>query len=154
MWFKSAITNSDGGFGFQTVHPCSFVNNQMSLVYSSVIKDNRNNDKIIGVLGAVFNWERFARKVVTTTPLSDDEKTSSRVCVVDDDGLILIDTKEKTLSGKIKFSERDILFSKKKDFTIIENKSGIYCVAHAMSSGYENYFTGWHSLIMQKISNE
>ncbi len=155
-WFNSALHTSSGKeFGFQSVHRCPLINNHLALVYSSTVRENGNpNGKIIGILGTVFNWENLAQKIIHDVALNDVEKANSRICIVNDDGLVLADSDERILDDTIDFVGKNELFCKKKSFVISEYKGNKYCIAHALSPGYETYSTGWHSLIIQKLDSK
>jgi hypothetical protein len=103
-------------------------------------------------LAAFFRWEELAQKIVKQVHLNNDEKLKTRICIVDNDGLVLADSKDLVLDDKIEFLGRNALFEKKKDFVIADYRGDKCCIAHAYSPGYETYASGWHSLIIQKIT--
>ncbi len=149
-WFRSAVeSNSENSFGFQSVHRCSLVNNQFAIVFSSAILNEEG--KVCGVLGVIFNWEALAQKIIENTPISDEEKANTRICIVDNDGLLLADSRKKVLEGHIEFYGRESLFAEKKGFMITNYENTECCIAHAFSPGYETYSSGWHSLLIQKL---
>lgn len=148
-WYKEAInTTSDDEFGFETVHESPLVNNNLILAYSCAI---RNEGNIIGVLGILFRWESLAQTVVNNTPLPDEEKSQTRVCICNKEGLILADTEGKILNEHLIIKDKDKIFNEKKNFTlsVYDGKKSI--IAHASAPGYETYTTGWHSVIIQNI---
>jgi len=153
-WFDSAMRTTNGKeFGFQKVSRNTLVNNKVSLVFSCAVREGGyQHGKIIGVLGAFFRWEDLAQKIVKQAHLIDEEKHSTRICIVDDDGLIFADSKDLILDDKIEFLGRNMLFEKKKDFMIADYRGDKCCIAHAYSPGYETYASGLHSLIIQKIA--
>lgn len=152
-WFKGAMKTTNGKeFGFQNVGRDTLVNNQVSLGFSCAVREGGyRHGKIIGVLGAFFRWEDLAQKIVKQVHL-DGEKHSTRICIVDDDGLILADSQDLILDDTIEFLGRHVLFEKKKDFMITDYRGDKCCIAHAHSPGYETYASGLHSLIIQKIA--
>ena len=152
-WFRSALaTHSGQEFGFQTVSRCPLVNNQLALIYSCAVREDGDaNGKILGVLGVIFDWEGLAQKIMHDTPLNEDEKLDSRICIIDKDGLALADSAGRQLEDTIQFTGRSSLFDKKKGFIIENYKNDQHCIAHAFSPGYQTYATGWHSLILQKL---
>ena len=152
-WFESAMRTASGKeFGFQKVSRNTLVNNEISLVFSCAVREGGyQHGKIIGVLGAFFKWEDLAQKIVKHVPLTDEEK-HARICIVDDEGLILADSQDLVLDDKIEFLGRHMLFEKEKDFMIIEYRGEKCCIAHASSPGYETYASGLHSLIIQKVA--
>ncbi|MDH2907495.1 MAG: methyl-accepting chemotaxis protein [Candidatus Nitrosotalea sp.] len=152
-WFANAMkTGSGKEFGFQTVSKCSVVNNELSLVFSCTVREHgEQNGAIIGVLGVVFRWEEFAQKIVKGVHIADEEKDKTRICIVDENGLLLADSKDMILENNMEFLGKNELFKEKKSFTISDYDDEKCCIAHALSSGYETYASGWHSVIIQKI---
>ncbi len=152
-WFTSAMkTNSGKEFGFQTVSKCPMVNNELSLVFSCTIREHGDqNSQVLGVLGVIFRWQDLAQKIVKGVPISDEEKDRTRVCIVDENGLVLADSKDLELEETIEFLGKNDLFSQKKGFMVSEYKNEKCCMAHAFSPGYETYSSKWHSLIIQKL---
>lgn len=154
-WFRSGLgASSKEAFGFQAVHRCSLVNNQLSVVFSCAVQDSTEEGKVLGVLGVIFNWEALAQKIIENTPLSDEEKSNTRICIVDQEGLVLADSRRKILEGHIQFSGVESLFAEKKGFMITSYENNECCIAHALSPGYETYSSGWHSLLIQKLTKK
>jgi len=155
-WFTSALKTKIGKeFGFQTVSRCPLANNEFALIYSCAVRENGNVDgKIIGVMGVVFRWEGLAQKIMKEVPLTEDEKGKTRICIVDNNGLVLADSKDLILDDTISFIGKNELFQQKKGFTIVEFNGVDSCIGHAFSPGFENYSTGWHSLIIQELKSK
>jgi hypothetical protein len=154
-WFTSAIrTKNSNEFGFESVHRSPLVNNNLVLVYSSAVRENGSSKgKIIGVLGVIFKWESLSQTIINHTPISEDEKKHTRICIVDNDGLILADSEGKMLKETLQFDKKTSLFGEKKNYIFTEYAGMPCCMGHAISPGFENYSTGWHSLIIQKLAN-
>jgi len=154
-WFESAMNNaSNDQFGFQAVHRSPLVNDQMAVVFSCCVRENcQSNGKVLGVLGTVFNWEALAQEIVNKTPLSKEEKSNSRVCIVDDKGTVLADTEGRILEDSIHFAGQGELYAMKKGFVMKKYNDNDCCIAHAVSTGYETYSSGWHSVIIQKLQS-
>lgn len=153
IWFQSALrTRSGKEFGFESVHRSPLVNDKYTVVYSCCVREGGDvNGKPIGVLGVVFNWEGLAQTIVNGVSLTAEEKSRTRVCIVDDGGTVLADSRNRILGDTIDFSERGQLFAKAKDFVVTNVGSRNCCVAHALSPGFETYATGWHSLLIQEV---
>lgn len=152
-WFRTAKASSNGSeFGFQTAHVSPLVNNQKALVYSCGVRENGDvNGQLMGVLGIVFNWDALAQTIVMNCPLSADERQRARVCIVDDRGQVLADSRNEQLGSPLEIHHQDELFAGKKDF-VITTVSGKKCiVAHAAAPGFETYTTGWHSVIILEL---
>lgn len=154
-WFTSAMrTKSGSEFGFETVHHSSLVNNDLALIYSCAVRENGDaRGKIIGVLGVVFKWETLSQTIIAHTPIHGEEKMHTRICITDDDGVILADSENKMLRDKFAFDKKTSLFSEKKNYLFSEYQGVECCIAHALSPGFEGYSTGWHSVIIQKVGN-
>ncbi|HJT09494.1 MAG TPA: methyl-accepting chemotaxis protein [Candidatus Nitrosotalea sp.] len=152
-WFVNAMKNASGKeFGFQTVSKCPMVNNELSLVFSCTVRENGDqNGQVLGVLGAVFRWQDLAQKIVKEVSISNEEKDKTRICIVDENGLLLADSRDLILEETIEFLGKNDLFGQKKGFSISEYKDEKCCIAHAFSPGYETYSSNWHSLIIQKL---
>ncbi|HMB96388.1 MAG TPA: methyl-accepting chemotaxis protein, partial [Tepidisphaeraceae bacterium] len=153
-WFTSAIKTASGDeFGFQSAHRSNLVDNQSSLIYSAAVRKNGEaKGEILGALGVIFNWDALAHKIVTSVPLSVEEKSSTRVCIVDDQCNLLADSNGKALLETLQLPEKQKLFAMKKGFVNANVGGSPVCVAHALSPGFETYATGWHSLIIQPLS--
>lgn len=153
-WFRSAMNTASGSeFGFQSAHQSPLVNNQRALVYSCSVRENGDaNGAIIGVLGIVFNWDALAQAIVHNTPLSSDEKGSTRVMIVDEEGLVLADSNNRQLCETLPREAFSSLFSARtKSFTSIVLDGRKYRIGYAYSPGFETYSTGWHSLLLQSL---
>lgn len=150
-WFQTGVNPGEKGYGFQSVHKNSLVDNKIVLTYSAPIHDSQNNDEICGVLGVIFDWTDLSQTILNATPLSIEEMQNSRICIVDDKGMVLADTDGKILDDTISFTTMDSLFSQKKGY-VFSTIDGIpHCISHATSPGYQGYQIGWHSIIIQKV---
>ena len=52
----------------------------------------------------MFNWDGLAQRIMNETPLNEDEKSNTRVCIIDNDGNILADTQKQNFIRKNKLS--------------------------------------------------
>ena len=154
QWFQSAIKTSNGSeYGFQSVHRSS-TSGSHTMTFSCKVHENGDvNRPAIGVLAAVFNWDGLAKRVVTETPLNQDEKEFTRVCIVDNDGTILADTHNRVLD-KFSIPKINELFAKKQGFLRISQRGEEQIVCHGLSHGYETYESGLHSIIIQNLSRD
>ena len=152
-WFETAMKTSNGKeFGFQTVSRCPLVNNEHAIVFSCTVREQGDQEgPVVGVFGAIFRWEDLAQKIVKDIQVSEDERRRTRVCIVDESGLLLADSKDLVLEEKVEFLSKNDLFSQKKGFIVSEYKGEKSCIAHAFSQGYETYSSMWHSLVIQKL---
>ncbi len=153
-WFLDAMKCASGqDYAWETVHHSPLVNNELALVYTTAVRGDRGkeNGKIIGALGIIFRYEDLAQTILENVPLSKEEKKRSRLCIVDNSGLVLADSTHKMLEDHIDFKGKEELFAEKKGFVIKDYNGLKCCIAHASAPGYETYTTGWHSLIIQEI---
>jgi hypothetical protein len=151
-WFQAALkTRSGKEFGFESIHKSPLVNDRLAAVYSCAVREGGDvNGKPLGVLGIVFNWEGLAQTIVHGVSLTPEEKSRTRVCIVDNQGSVLADSRNKMLQDTIDFPERSTLLATKKDFVFTQIGGKQFCIAHALSPGFEAYDTGWHSLLIQE----
>lgn len=152
-WFKSAVaTRSGDEFGFQTVHISPLVKSRRALVYSCrVCRGGDANGELLGVLGVVFNWDGLAQRIMHETPIEESKRSVTRTCIVDDDGNVLADSRDRILEERIELRDRSALFATKKSSQVITTSGRTLLVAHAQSPGFETYRTGWHSLIIEEL---
>jgi len=153
-WFQAAIKSSDGTqFGFQNVHrTASLAEGKNILVYSCGVRARGDaKGQLIGVIGIIFNWEALGQTVVNGTLVSAAEKMHTRICIVDDRGLVLADSHDKIIQETLQLPRQRELFGLKKGYIVDKYQGDSVLVAHAFSPGFETYATGWHSLIIQKM---
>lgn len=155
-WFDQAIKSRSGAeFGFEGVHRCPLVNNRLALIYSCAVREGgEKSGSILGVLGVVFDWEKFAKDIVGEGISSSEDKRPSRIAIVDKLGQVLADSDNRELEDVIDFTDRARLFASKKGSVITTMDGQEYFVGHAASTGYETYATGWHALCIQACELE
>lgn len=154
-WFKSALSTESGEeFGFQSVHPSQLVAGETILAYSCCVRENGDvNGSPLGVLGILFNWNGLGQTIVDSTPLSESERATTQVCIVDSTGNILADNRHAKLGTKLRGVSDLINSGKKKQYVMEENGQNRTCIGHAVSPGFETYATGWHSFILQDLAD-
>ncbi len=152
-WVEAARRTTSGEqFGFQTVHASELAGGERVLIYACGVREGgRIDGRPLGILGIVFRWDALAQTVVQRTPLSEQEWTRSRVCIVDDRGLVLADSAGRSLQDVIDFPGRDELLRQPRGAQVLEYEGRMHCIAHAASPGYETYRTGWHCLVLQAL---
>lgn len=153
-WFKTAMScTGKDSFGFQTVHRSPLAGGRHAAIFSCPVRDDSASGgaKILGALGTVFNWDGLAQEIVNKTPLSKEDKAASRVCITDAAGTVLADTEGRILQDAIRFAGDKEVYAMKKGFAMKTYKDEDCCIAHAVSTGYETYASGWHSIIIQKL---
>lgn len=151
QWFRNAMATASGEeFGFESAHLSPLAGGERVLIYSCVVRaGGKVRGEPLGVLGIVFNWTSLAQTVVGRTPLSAAEWQRSRVCIVDDAGLVLADSDEGRIGTRFDFAGREALFAQPRGACQTDVDGRRALIAHAASPGYETYRTGWHSLLVQ-----
>ena len=151
-WFTEALrTKSGEEFGFQSVHASPLVGGRRILAYSCCVRTGGDiTGKPLGVLGILFHWDALAQTIVHNTPLAAEEKRKTRICIVDDTGLVLADTLGRQLQETLRLPDWANLKALKKGFVTALFDGAECCIGHAASPGYETYATGWHALLIQK----
>ena len=152
-WFTRALkTHTGKEFGFQTVNRCPLVNNKESIVISCTVRERGNpSGKITGVLGAVIRCKDLVQPILSGVSASLHGKEDVRVCIADDDGIILADSNDGQVGTRMEFLGRDELFRSKKGFMVTDYGNEKCGIAHASSICNEAYSSNWHSLIIQRI---
>jgi hypothetical protein len=154
-WFREAIATRDGSeFGFRGVHrDDGLAGGELILVYSCAVREGgRSDGRVLGVLGIVFNWAALAQTIVKRTPIPEEERGRTRVCIVDSTGLVLADADDARVLAALDLPDRAAVFASGKSHRVVEDAGVRTMVAHAVSPGYETYRTGWHSLIVQTLT--
>ncbi|QDT69916.1 Biofilm dispersion protein BdlA [Planctomycetes bacterium MalM25] len=154
-WFRRARDSRSGDdYGFETAHRSSLVNDQSVLVYSCGVRRGGESDgAVLGALGILFDWEGLAQTIVENVPVAPSEREATRCVFCDDEGRVLADSWGKQLEDQIALPEQSRLFADPKGFEMIELDGERHCVAHAQAPGFETYSTGWHSLLIQAVSD-
>jgi hypothetical protein len=151
-WFHQAMASRDGtAFGVSTVHASTLVNGKRVLVYSCAVREGGDvRGQVLGVLGILFDWDALAVTIARRTPLTADEWTRTRVCIIDGTGRVLADSAQDG-TPQLDISAWKGLLKQPRSSAVLRIEGRETCVAHAASPGYETYRSGWHSLILQQV---
>ena len=154
-WFRAAQhTKSGEEFGFQTAHRSALVNGQPVLVYSCGVRTGgQAHGQLLGVLGIVFNWEALAQTIMKSVPLSPAEREAARAMIVDKQGNLLADSRDRHLTESLDVKAFEQVFTNKKGFFTAQYQGQESCIGHAKSPGFETYATGWYSLVIQPMNS-
>ncbi|MEM7626258.1 MAG: cache domain-containing protein [Planctomycetota bacterium] len=154
VWFTDAMaTNSGEEYAFETLHESPLIDGERTLAYSCAVRTGGEaHGKPLGVLGILFDWDSLAQTIMNDVSLSAEEKKRSRVCLVDDDGLILADTQGQMLRAKVPLKSPGRVLTQNNHYVMDDYDGAPSVIAHAYAPGYEGYTTGWHSLIIQKLA--
>ncbi|EDY82940.1 hypothetical protein VDG1235_2563 [Verrucomicrobiia bacterium DG1235] len=154
-WFKAAVASSSGDeYGFQSVTVNPLVSNKLTLAYSCGVRENGDsNGRLIGVLGILFNWESLAQVIMENTPIAANQKANTRRCIIDDQGNVLADSRNKILQERLHVPNLSSLQSEAKTWLRETIESQECFIGYAHAPGYETYSTGWHSIIIQPVED-
>ncbi|MBU4337172.1 MAG: hypothetical protein KJ548_11420 [Actinobacteria bacterium] len=143
-WFREAMATADGDdFAATDVerHPV------LGLVagYSTAVRAaGRVSGEPIGALGVFFDWARQSQAIVDGVPLSDQERSRTRVLLTRGDGLVLAS------------SDRSGVLSERVDLVTGGGARGHYdagpvgTVGFALTPGFETYGgLGWYGVLVQ-----
>jgi hypothetical protein len=142
-WFRDAMaTRSGDDFAVADIAVNPLLNGAAVASYATAIrKGGETEGEIVGVLGIFFDWAPQAKTVVTGVGLSDEEKATSRVMIIDAKGKVIAASDEAGLLKEIypldrAGGERGYY---QKDKTLI---------AYSLTPGYETYTgLGWYGVI-------
>jgi len=145
-WFKDSLnTRSGDEYAVAEVRKVSDLGGAQSATYATAIRQGgRSNGRIIGVLGISFDWAPQAGAVVKGVRLSEAERGSTRVLIVDANHRVIAASDDAgVLSDQYALKATE--------------ERGFYCegdrlVAYALTPGYETYRgLGWYGVIEAKL---
>ncbi|TWT91939.1 methyl-accepting chemotaxis protein [Neorhodopirellula pilleata] len=153
-WFQSAVRSRSGNdYGFEFAHSSRLVDGQSTLVYSCGVREGgESSAPVIGVLGILFNWRGLAGPILDSIPVSAQEKSSTKACIVNQDGMILASNQERLMSDRIDLPDFNRVLNSPKGFYVAKVNNQSMCIAHAKAPGFETYSTKWYSIVMQPVS--
>jgi len=146
-WFQKAMATRDGGdFAVVDVTVNPALSGATVATYSTAIREKgEEHGQPVGALGIFFDFAPQAHAIVTGVHLSDEERSRTRVMLVDHDHIVLAAS-----DGKGLLHER-------LDLTQADNtRAGVYrrpdgtMVGFSITPGYETYEgLGWYGVVMQ-----
>lgn len=147
-WFKRALQTKDGdAFVVSDIENNPSLDNAAVATYATAIRAGGESDgAIIGVLGIFFDWAPQAKAVVEGVGLTDEERESSRVMLLDSSYRIIADTQVEA-SSQVYPLERH------------KEARGYYqtekcLVSFAETPGYETYQgLGWLGVVEYSLGN-
>ncbi len=152
-WFTRALATSSGNdFAFQTAHQSQLVSDESVLIYSATVRRNGEaNERTLGVLGVVFNWEALSSAVLCNESLDARESEKTLRLIVDNDAHVLASSRPLPFDFKLPMQKLEGLFNQNNGYILDEMDRKRVCIAHAKSPGFETYATGWHAILIQDI---
>jgi hypothetical protein len=152
--FRAAMNTASGEeYGFQAYTRMEEIHGHHVLVYSCTVREGGDqNGAVIGVIGIIFKWDSLGQTVVQNTPISQDEKSSTRCLVIDSQGLCwpILPAYH---SGQADFPGTIPLHSGRGEAVqpgLAEWQVLSGCCMRS-PRGFETYSTGWHSVVLQEL---
>ena len=146
-WFRQGRDLPDGdayAVGEVAAEPM-LGNAQVATYVASVREDGDSHGKPLGVIAIHFDWEPQAQAIVRGVRLSDDERSRSRLLLVDADGLVLAASDGRGALGE-RISVR--LEGRTSGFELDVARR---LIAFHHTPGYETYQgLGWYGVIVQE----
>ena len=142
-WFRDAISTRTGNdFAVANIERAAALDGAAVATYATAIREGgRPDGRVIGALGIFFDWEPQAHAVVSGVGLSREERTASRV--------LLLDAKHRVIAS----SDASGLLTETYPLRTGGRSRGFYCegektVGFALTPGYETYKgLGWFGVI-------
>jgi hypothetical protein len=152
-WFREAVDTRDGTeFAFESAHHSPLVKNRKVLVYSGAVRqDGQTNGRVIGVLGALFDWESLGQKLVEDLPLNPHEVIKTRCLLIDEEHNILADTERRSVGEVLKLATGREFLMGPRGHREIEVDGQPTLLAFSTSRGFETYATGWKCVILHTL---
>ena len=145
-WFTKAMATASGDeFVASDIERVKALNDAPVATYAAAIREGgESNGAVIGVLGIHFDWRPQAQAVVEGVRLTDDERSRSRVLILDNGFRVLASSDG---SGEL----QEVV-----EVDISRGEMGAYpdgesMVGYARTPGYETYRgMGWYGCIKQR----
>ncbi len=159
-WFLEAQRLKDGQeYAMESTHKSRLVNDEAILAYSAAVFDNQE-DKPLGILGILFNWNGLVHAVLERVTKQDlivdivEYKIPTQIWILDEQGTILADSDEKKGGGALTQTNiNKIIDSKDQGYSIAENEKYTEIVSWGYSPGFETYRSDWYCAIRQVFEN-
>jgi hypothetical protein len=150
-WFQEALASASGDeFAVSPIRRCEPLGQAPVATYAAAIRENGDRlGRVLGVIGVHFDWGPQARAIVSGIRLDEDERTRTRVLLLDAQGLVLASSDERgqlsetvTLPGGLGVSG-------------CETGADGRLLAYHRTPGYETYRgLGWYGALLQNPRSE
>lgn len=145
-WFQQAMRTRDGDeFVAWDIERAPALGGAAVATYAAAIReDGRSDGQVLGVLGIHFDWRPQAQAVVDGVRLTEEERSRSRVMLLDHAGRVLAASDRKgALEEQFKLSAEAVGMGSYP----LEGAT----VGYALTPGYETYRgLGWYGCIVQR----
>ncbi|KPX55819.1 hypothetical protein ALP66_00836 [Pseudomonas amygdali pv. photiniae] len=148
-WFKQAVRHSSGDLYFAgevAVEP--LLNGSQTCAFSAAVRSNAGkHSPVIGVIGIFFDWKNQSDSVINGVRLSDEERTRTRVMMVDASHRIIASSDPQSpLGHSIDLQTRA---GQATGYSTLPNNS---IQGYSMTPGFETYpGMGWLGVIEQQL---
>jgi len=149
-WFKEALrTRSGDDFAVADIERIKALNDAPVATYATAIREGgQAGGKVLGVLGVHFDWKPQAQAVVDGVRLTDEERSRSRVLLLDQNHRVLASSDgQGVLEETFKLATNGGVMGSYAD--------GAKTVGYALTPGYETYKgLGWYGCLVQTAEVE
>lgn len=147
-WFRRALDTASGDeFVASDIARAQLLANAPVATYAAAIRSGAEKEgEVVGVLGIHFDWQPQAHAVVDGVRLTEEERTRSRVMLLDRDGRVL--------AASDRAGELEASFRLPADLAEIGNYAERDAtIGYAHTPGYETYQgMGWYGCIVQRTA--
>lgn len=148
-WFKRAMQHSSGDqyfCGQVTAEP--LLSGSQTCTFSAAVRAKAGKQTpVIGVIGIFFDWRNQADSILKGVRLSEDERSRSRLMIIDDDHRIIASSDTQNHLG-----ERIELHTKAAQTSGYSILSENLIQGYSVTPGFETYAgMGWLGVIEQRL---
>jgi len=149
-WFKDALkTKSGDDFAVCDIERVKALNDAPVATYATAIREGgQAHGRVLGVLGVHFDWKPQAQAVVDGVRLTDEERSRSRVLLLDQNHRVLASSDGKgVLEETFKLETAGGVMG--------SYAEGSKTIGYALTPGYETYTgMGWYGCLVQTAEVE
>ena len=149
-WFRDALRTADGGdFAVADIDRNEGLNDAAVATYATAVRaGGMAKGRVIGVLGIFFDWQSQAQTIVQSLRLTEEERSRTRVLLVDRSHRVIASS-----DGKGLLTELYPLKTENRPSGFYSIEDG-HMVGYALTPGYETYKgLGWYGVVEQVSAN-
>lgn len=148
-WFTQAMRHASGDqyyAGEVTAEP--LLNNAQTCAFSAGVRSSENRlNPVIGVIGIFFDWQSQAASVINGVRLSDDERSRSRVMMVDANHRIIASSDADSHLGES--IQLQVKNGQQNGYATLQDN---IIQGYSLTPGFETYKgMGWLGVIEQRL---
>jgi len=152
-WFRAARKSISGNqFGYAGPLRSELADNNSALIYSCAVRrDGKNNGDVLGVLGVIFDWDRFSREILkrAETMLNSESIHEVHAYLCTPEGQIIATSSEGKNHTHLEISDLAQVRTHKDHFNLQTVGSVQKLIGYAPSPGYETYSSGWIAVVVE-----